>query len=55
MAYDEENQIVKKEAQEKEEEFQAMLEQLREQYKEAQVHWLTPLFFPRYNLASSLQ
>ncbi|XP_013763756.1 sodium channel protein type 2 subunit alpha-like [Pundamilia nyererei] len=36
MAYDEENQIVKKEAQEKEEEFQAMLEQLREQYKEAQ-------------------
>uniref|UniRef100_A0A3P9BGZ7 Sodium channel protein n=1 Tax=Maylandia zebra TaxID=106582 RepID=A0A3P9BGZ7_9CICH len=34
MAYDEENQIVKKEAQEKEEEFQAMLEQLREQYKE---------------------
>lgn len=38
MAYDEENQIVKKEAQEKEEEFQAMLEQLREQYKEAQVH-----------------
>uniref|UniRef100_A0A3P9BGZ6 Sodium channel protein n=1 Tax=Maylandia zebra TaxID=106582 RepID=A0A3P9BGZ6_9CICH len=35
MAYDEENQIVKKEAQEKEEEFQAMLEQLREQYKES--------------------
>uniref|UniRef100_A0A3P9BHA2 Sodium channel protein n=1 Tax=Maylandia zebra TaxID=106582 RepID=A0A3P9BHA2_9CICH len=30
MAYDEENQIVKKEAQEKEEEFQAMLEQLRD-------------------------
>uniref|UniRef100_A0A3Q2V099 Sodium channel protein n=1 Tax=Haplochromis burtoni TaxID=8153 RepID=A0A3Q2V099_HAPBU len=37
MAYDEENQIVKKEAQEKEEEFQAMLEQLREQYKEAAI------------------
>ncbi|CAI5656150.1 unnamed protein product [Oreochromis niloticus] len=36
MAYDEENQIVKKEAQEKEEKFQATLEQLREQYKEAQ-------------------
>ncbi len=37
MAYDEQNQATIEEAQQKEEEFQAMLEQLKRQQEEAQV------------------
>lgn len=38
MAYEEQSQATIKEAKEKEEEFQAMLEQLRRQQEDAQVH-----------------
>lgn len=45
MAYDEQNQATLAEVQQKEEEFQAMLEQLKKQQADAQVHLHTIIFF----------
>lgn len=43
MAYEEQSQATIKEAEEKEEEFKAMLEQLKQQQEDAQVSLIIPL------------
>lgn len=54
MAYEEQNQATMEEAQQKEEEFKAMLEQLKKQQEDAQVsplqRWTQNLFWDRLKI-----